>query len=206
MGFFQDLICLCDTCEWARISELRTDEVEDIVEGGEAPVEESSGFVLVDSPPYRATSPIFFPVRSQDPGLSRLQYPGSSSPQYPGPISPEYFPSSSGHSPTDLSDLLEELFSFPDPLAGVEEFEPFADLVEPFDPSVDLVEPPVEPEQVVEPSRKKRRRKRRIQYPQRFPVKRPYRRPLPEAPLYLERHQSDRVAATPRVDYVDMTW
>ena len=213
MGFFQDLICLCDTCEWARISELRTDEVEDLVEGGEAPVEENSGFVPADSPPYRATSPIFFPVRSQDPGLSSPQYPGPSSLQYPGPTSPEYFPSSSGHSPTDLSDLLEELFSFPDPLVGVEEFEPFVDLVEPFadlveplDSPVDLVEPPVEPEQVVEPPRKKRRRKRRIRYPQRFPVKCPYRKPLPEAPLYLERCQSDHLAATPRVDYADMTW
>ena len=29
--------------------------------------EESSGFVPVDSPPYTPTSPIFFPVRSQDP-------------------------------------------------------------------------------------------------------------------------------------------
>ena len=168
MDSFQDLICLCDTCEWARISELRTDEVEDLVEGGEAPVEESSSFVPVDSPLYRATSPIFFPVRSQDPGLSSPQYPRPSSPQYPGPTSPEYFPSSSGHSPTDLSDLLEELFSFPDPLAGVEEFEPFADLVEPLDPPIDLVEPPVEPEQVVEPSWKKRRRKRRIRYPSAF--------------------------------------
>ena len=81
------------------------------------------------------------------------------------PTSPEYFPSSSGHSSTDLSDLLEELFSFPDPLVGVEEFEPFADLVEPLDPPIDLVEPPVEPEQVVEPSKNKRRRKQRIQYP-----------------------------------------
>ena len=70
VGFFQDLICLYETCEWARISELRTDKVEDLVEGGEAAVEESSGFVPADSPPYRATSPIFFPVRSQDPGLS----------------------------------------------------------------------------------------------------------------------------------------
>ena len=192
------MICLCDTFEWARISELRTDHVEDLVEGGEAPVEESSGFVPVDSPLYTATSPIFFPVRSQD--------PGPSSPQYPVPISPDYFPSSSTHSPTDLSDLLEELFSFPDPLAGVEEFEPFVDLVESLDPPVDRVEPPVEPEEVVEPSWKKRRRKRRIRYPQRFPVKRPYRRPLPEAPLYLERRQSDRLAATPRVDYGDMMW
>ena len=61
MDFFQDLSCLCDTCEWARISELCTDEVEDLVEGGEAPVEESFGFVPVDSPPYRATSPSFYP-------------------------------------------------------------------------------------------------------------------------------------------------
>ena len=105
------------------------------------------------------------------------------------------------------------MYYFPDPLVGVEEFEPFADLVEPFadlvepiDPPVDPVEPPVEPEQVVEPSRKKRRRKRRIRYPQHFSVKRPYRRPLPEAPLYLEHRQSDRLAATPRVDYGDMTW
>ena len=119
----------------------------------------------IDSPPYTATSPIFFPVRSQD--------PGPSSPQYLGPTSPDYFPGSSTHSPTDLSDLLEELFSFPDPLAGVEEFEPFVDLVEPLDPPVDLVEQPVESKKVVEPSQKKRRRKRRIRYPQRFPVKRP---------------------------------
>ena len=112
----------------------------------------------VDSPPYTATSPIFFPVRSQDPGPSTPQYPGPSSPQYPEPTSPDYFPGSFTHSPTDLSDLLEELFSFPDPLAGVEEFEPFVDLVEPLDPPVDLVEPPVELEEVVEPSRKKRRR------------------------------------------------
>ena len=154
--------------------------------------------MLVDSPPYIATSPIFFPVRSQD--------PGPSSPQYPGPTSPDYFPGSSTHSPIDLSNLLEELFSFPDPLAGVEEFEPFADLVEPLDPPVDLVEPPVESEQVVEPSRKKRRRKWRIRYPQCFSVKRLYRRPFPEAPLYLERRQSDCLAATPRVDYGNMMW
>ena len=132
--------------------------------------------MLVDSFPYTLTSPIFFPVRSQDPRPSSPQYPGPSSPQYPGPTNPDYFPSSSGHSPIDLSDLLEELFSFPDPLAGVEEFEPLVDLVEPLDPPVDLVEPPVEPEEVVEPSRKKRRQKRRIWYPQRFPVKRPYQR------------------------------
>ena len=141
------------------------DQVEDVVEGGEAPVEESSGFVPVDSLPYRATSSIFFPVRSQDLGPSSPQYPGPSSPQYPGPTSPDYFPSSSDHSPTDLLDLLKEYLSFPDPLAGVEEFEPFADLVEPLDPPVDLVEPPVELEEVVEPSRKKRRQKRRIRYP-----------------------------------------
>ena len=42
--------------------------------------------------------------------------------------------------------------------------------------------------------------------PQRFPVKRLYRRPLPEAPLYLERRQSVRLAVTSRVDYGDMTW
>ena len=41
------------------------DQVEDIVEGSEAPVEKSSGFVLVDLPPYTPTSPIFFPARSQ---------------------------------------------------------------------------------------------------------------------------------------------
>ena len=152
----------------------------------------------VDSPLYTATSSIFFPVRSLD--------LGPSSPQYPGPTSPDYFPGNSTHSSTDLSDLLEELFSFPDPLAGVEEFEPFVDLVEPLDPLVDLVELPVEPEEVVEPSRKKRRRKRRIRYPQHFSVKRPYRRPLLEAPLHLERRQSDCLTATPRVFYGDMTW
>ena len=96
--------------------------------------------------------------------------------------------------------------SFPDPLAGVEEFEPFVDLVEPLDPPVDLVEPPVEPEEVIISLRKKRRQKRRIRYPQRFPVKRPYRRPLPEALLHLEHRQSDRLTATPRVYYGDMTW
>ena len=121
--------------------------------------------MLVDSPPYTPTSPIFFPVRSQDPGPSSPQYPGPSSPQYPGPTSPEYFLSSSAHSPTNLSNLLEELFSFPDPLAGVEEFEPLVDLVEPLDPPVDLIEPPVEPEDVIESSRRKRRRKWRIRYP-----------------------------------------
>ena len=159
------MICVCDTCEWARISELCTDQVEDLVEGGEALVGESSDFVPVDSSPYIATSPIFFLVHSQEPGPSSPQYPRPSSPQYPGPTSPDYFPGSSTHSPTDLSDLLEELFSFPDPLTGVEEFEPFVDLVEPLDAPVDLVEPPVEPEKVVEPSRKKRRRKWRIRYP-----------------------------------------
>ena len=121
--------------------------------------------MAVDSYPYTPTSPIFFHVRSEDPGSSSPQYPGPSSPQYHGPTSPDYFPSSSAHSPTDLSDLLEELFSFPDPLAGVEEFEPLVDLVEPLDPPVDLVEPHVQPKEVIEPLRKKRRWKRRIRYP-----------------------------------------
>ena len=119
----------------------------------------------VDSPLYTPTSPICFPVCSQDPGPCSPQYPGPSSPQYPGPTSLEYFPSSSAHSPTDLSDLLEELFAFPDPLAGVEEFEPLVDLVDLVEPLVDLVEPLVELEEVIEPLRKKRRRNQRIQYP-----------------------------------------
>ena len=160
----------------------------------------------VDSPSYTPTSPIFFPIHSQDPGPSNPQYPGPSSPHYSRPTSPDYFPNSSAHSPTDLSDLLEELVSFPDPLAGVEEFEPLVDLVEPLDLPMDLVEPPVEPEEVIEPSRKKRRWNRRIWYPQRFPMKHPYRRPLPEAPFHLERRQSHRLTATSQVYYGDMTW
>ena len=118
----------------------------------------------IDSPPYTPTTPTFFPTRSQDPRPSTPQYPGPSSPQYLGPTSPqypgltspEYFPSSSAQSPTDLSDLLAELFVFPDPLARVEEIEPL----------VDLVKPPIKPKKVIEPSPWRQKRKRRIWYPQ----------------------------------------
>ena len=124
------------------------DQVEEIiVEGGEAPVEESSGFVLVDSSPYTPTTPTFFPARSQD--------TGPTSPQYLGLTSPEYFPNSHAYSPTNLSNLLAELFEIPDPLAGVEKVES----------PIDFVELLVEPEEVIVPRRRRWARRQRIRYP-----------------------------------------
>ena len=127
----------------------------------------------VDSPPYTSTTPTFFPIHFQDTGPSSPQYLGPSSLQYSLSTSQEYFSSSLAYSPTDLSDLLIELFAFSDSLAGVKGVEPLVDLVEPLvdlveplvEPHVDLVEPLVELEEVIEPPRKRRRRKRRIRYP-----------------------------------------
>ena len=84
----------------------------------------------------------------------------------------------------------------PDPLAGVEVVEP----------PVDTIELPVEPEEVIVPPLRRRAWRWRIRYPHRWLVRAPYCRPLPEAPTHLQRHQSDRLTATPRVYYGDMMW
>ena len=75
---FLEFICFCDGCEWVRISELHSFELETssgsnrveeiVVEGGEALVEESPSFVVVDSPPYSPTIHTFFPAHPQDTG------------------------------------------------------------------------------------------------------------------------------------------
>ena len=167
---FQEFICLCDDCGWSRLSEVHAIELEDsfglnqveeiVVESGEAPSEESSNFVLVDSPPYSPTTPSFFPTNPH--------YTRPTSPQYTRPTSLEYFPSSPAYSPISLSDLLAELFEIVDPVEGVEVVAP----------PIDIVEVPIEPVEVVVQPRRCCTRRRRLRYPQHWPVRVPYRREL----------------------------